>query len=47
MKPRVGLETKDLLKASDNALYQAKAQGRNCCVSSIHQQPTEVFRDAA
>lgn len=46
MKPRAGLEIKDLLKASDNALYQAKARGRNCCVAAF-SHPVETVRDAA
>lgn len=31
--PRTGLETRDLVRAADKALYQAKAAGRNCSMA--------------
>ena len=33
MVPRTGLETRDLVRAADKALYQAKASGRNCSMA--------------
>ena len=33
MMPRTGLETRDLVRAADKALYQAKASGRNCSMA--------------
>jgi diguanylate cyclase (GGDEF)-like protein len=34
MIPQVGLSSRDLVKSADTALYKAKLQGRNCCVTA-------------
>ena len=34
MIPQAGLSTRDLVKSADAALYKAKQQGRNCCVTA-------------
>jgi len=34
MIPQAGLSSRDLVKSADAALYKAKQQGRNCCVTA-------------
>ena len=41
LMPRTGLEPRDLIRAADDALYQAKAAGRDCCVA-VAPQRTET-----